>query len=237
MESLHQDWKGNEMKLKWYGHASFRITSSDGRSIVTDPYTPELAGYPPVTETADVVIISSDNDDYHCRYDLIPGNPTVVNALEVAEKGGVRQESGVTFRAIQAMEMEDHPYHDPDQNGMYRFEVDGLQIGHMGDVGNSLTVAQIDFFKDLDILLALAGDIPTIRLDDLKTVIDATQPKLVVPMHFRTLTYKPRNTLWIEAFLSYFDDHQIDFAYAYETELERGDMPKSTRILVLDYVR
>jgi L-ascorbate metabolism protein UlaG (beta-lactamase superfamily) len=226
-----------KMKLKWYGHASFRITSSQGISIVTDPYTPELAGYPPVIEPADMVIVSSDNDDYHCRYDLIPGDPVVVNALEVAVNGGERQELGVLIRAIQSMEMEDHPYHAPDQNGMYRLVVDGLHIGHMGDVGNPLTEAQIDFFKGLDILLALAGDTPTIRLDDMKTAIDTTHPKIVVPMHFRTLTYKPRNTLWIQSFLSYFDDDQIDFACAFEVNLVKSDLPASTRIMVLDYMR
>jgi L-ascorbate metabolism protein UlaG (beta-lactamase superfamily) len=225
------------MKLKWYGHAAFRITSADGLSIITDPYTPETSGYAPITETADIVIVSSDNDSFHCRYDLIPGSPRVVNALEVAQRGGTRTVHDLAIRAIQAMEMENHPHHDPDQNGMYRFSVDGISIGHMGDVGNPLTAAQIAFFNDVDILLALAGDVPTIRLDDLKTVIDSARPKLVVPMHFRTLTYKPRNSFWIESFLSYFPDEQIDFASACEVNLIPGDIPHDTRVLVLDYAR
>ncbi len=225
------------MKLKWYGHACFRITAADGTSIITDPYTPETSGYPPITETADMVIVSSDNDSFHCRYDLIPGEPVVINALELARSGGSREGMAITIRAIESMEMEDHPYHDPDLNGMYRFEVDGISIGHMGDIGNPLTAAQIEFFRDVDILLALAGDVPTILLDDLKTVIDQAAPKLVVPMHFRTLTYKPRNGLWIEAFLSYFEDDQIDFAFDYEVELSKANIPMQTRVLVLDYLR
>jgi L-ascorbate metabolism protein UlaG (beta-lactamase superfamily) len=225
------------MKLKWYGHAAFRITSASGLSIITDPYTPETAGYAPITETADVVIVSSDNDSFHCRHDLIPGHPAVVNALEVAQQGGTHTVNGLTIHAIQAMEMEAHPHHDPDQNGMYRFEVDGITIGHMGDVGNPLTEAQTAFFNDVDVLLALAGDVPTIRLDDLKTVIDRARPRLVVPMHFRTLTYKPRNSLWIESFLSHFADEHIDFACACEVELTPNDIPDHTRVLVLDYAR
>ena len=225
------------MKLKWYGHAAFRVTSASGLSIITDPYTPETAGYAPITEPADVVIVSSDNDSFHCRHDLIPGSPSVINALELARDGGTRTVNGLTIHAIQAMEMEDHPFHDPDHNGMYRFEVDGITIGHMGDVGNPLTETQIAFFDDVDVLLALAGDVPTIRLDDLKTVIDHARPRLVVPMHFRTLTYKPRNTLWIESFLAYFADDHIDFACASEVELTPGDIPDHTRVLVLDYAR
>ncbi|MGB1288619.1 MAG: MBL fold metallo-hydrolase [Aggregatilineales bacterium] len=225
------------MKLKWYGHASFRITAADGLSIVTDPYTPKTAGYAAVTEAADMVFVSSDNDSFHCRADLIPGSPTVINALEVARNDGSHEAHGLTIQAIQAMEMENHPYHDPDHNGMYRFEVDGIRIGHMGDVGNRLTDAQMDFFKDLDVLLALTGGAPTIALDDLKALIDTAQPKLIVPMHFRTLSWKPRDCFWIQTFLDYFDVSQVDFPCAYEVELSKADIPDSTRVMVLDYVR
>jgi L-ascorbate metabolism protein UlaG (beta-lactamase superfamily) len=59
----------------------------------------------------------------------------------------------------------------PGQNGMYRWEMDGLKIAHMGDVGNPLTDAQIGFFEDVDILLALAGGYLTIELPDLMKMI------------------------------------------------------------------
>ena len=97
----------SDLKLKWYGHAAFRIMDSNGKTIITDPYTPEGVGYPPIEDTADIVIVSSDNDDAHCRYDLIPGTPTVVNALEVAKAEGVQQTNGVAVRAILAMETKD----------------------------------------------------------------------------------------------------------------------------------
>jgi L-ascorbate metabolism protein UlaG (beta-lactamase superfamily) len=224
------------MKLQWYGHASFRITANDGTSIVTDPYTPETAGYKPITETADVVIISSDNDSYHCRADLIPGTPIVINALELAQTTKTRAEKGITFEAVAAMEALNHREHDPDQNGMYKFTVDGVSVGHMGDMGNALTKEQLEFFKAVDVFLALAGGHPTIELADLKTAIDTIQPKLVVPMHFRTLTYKPRNTFWIETFLNYFEDKDVDFACASEVEIKKENLPEGTRVLVVDYV-
>ena len=223
------------MKLKWYGQAAFSITSDDGLTIITDPYTPETAWYEPIPDPADIVITSSDNDSFHCRADLIVGNPISINALAVAQGGGERTEKGVTFRAIAAMEALNHRYHDPDQNAMYRFDVDGLSIGHMGDVGNALSEAQIDFFRNLDILLALAGGHPTIDLDDLKTVIDTAKPRLIVPMHFRTLRYKPRNSFWIQTFLDYFPNEQVDFACDTQTTINRADLPESMRVLVLSH--
>lgn len=223
------------MKLKWYGHASFRITANNGTSIITDPYTPETSGYRAINERADVVIISSDNDSFHCRADLIPGNPTIINALKLAQSTKTQTENGITFEAIEAMEALNHRFHDPDQNGMYKFTVDGVSIAHIGDVGNPFSQEQLEFFQGIDIFLALAGGHPTIELDDLNTAIETIKPKLVVPMHFRTLTYKPRNTYWIESFLSYFDDKQIDFAIGSEIELKKENLPDQTRVLVLDY--
>ncbi len=223
------------MKLKWYGQAAFSIQSSDGLTVITDPYTPETAGYVPILEPADVVITSSDNDSFHCRADLINGSPIAINALAVAQNGGERTEKGVTFRAIEAMEALNHRYHDPDQNAMYRFEIDGIRVGHMGDVGNPFSDAQIDFFRGVDVLLTLAGGHPTIELDDLKVVLDVVKPRLIVPMHFRTLRLKPRNLYWIQTFLDYFPDEQVDFACDLEVTLTRDDLPDSTRVLVLTY--
>ncbi|MEM1360812.1 MAG: MBL fold metallo-hydrolase [Pseudomonadota bacterium] len=226
------------MQITWFGHAAFKLTDDTGFSVITDPYTPEGVGYPPIRETADVVVISSDNDDAHCRADLIPGTPAVINALSVAETGGTAVAARLEVRAIKAAEWEHHPEHDvPGQNGMYRFELDGLKIAHMGDVGNPLTDAQIEFFRDVDVLLALAGGYLTIELPDLMQMIHRVTPKLVIPMHFRTLTYRPCNTMWIESFLTHFKEEAVDFSCNHTTILHKENLPSSTRVLVMDYVR
>ena len=224
------------MRLKWYGHASFLITTGDGTTIITDPFTPETSGYPAVEDAPDIVIMSSDNDLFHCRADLIPGHPVVINALEVARSGQARAAKGITFTGIAVMEALDHRYHAPDANAMYRFTVDGMSIGHMGDMGNPLDQSQLDFFKGVDVFLALAGGHPTIELDDLKRALDVIKPRLIVPMHFQTLTYKPRNCHWIETFLGYFDPSEVDLASHYEVEIAPESLPQTTRVLVLDYV-
>lgn len=226
------------MQITWFGHAAFKLTDAAGGSVITDPYTPEGVGYAPITETADLVIISSDDDEAHCRADLIPGAPAICNALTVAlDHDGMQTMAGREVRAIAAAEWEHHPRGVPGQNGMYRFEMDGMQIAHMGDVGNPLTPEQIAFFEGTDVLFALAGGYLTIELPDLMTMIRAARPKLVIPMHFRTLTYRPRNTMWIESFLSHFDDAQVDFAFGARTTLSRDDLPAQTRVLVMDYLR
>ncbi len=224
------------MKIKWYGHAAFLVTATDGTSGILDPYTPELAGHQPITDEPTFVITSSATDDAHCRSDLILGDPIRINALDIAEASGTQTVAGVEIKAIKAMEALTHRDNNPDQNAMYRFEMDGVSVGHMGDVGNPLTQSQMDFFKGVDVLLALTGGYPTILLDDLKTAIDYIHPKYVVPMHFRTLRIKFTNFLWIESFLKYFDEEkEVDFVHDYQVSLTPDDLPSSTRVLVMSY--
>ncbi len=223
------------MKIKWYGHASFIISDSAGRSVITDPYTPETSGYQPIPDVPDVVLTSSLNDDFHDRSDLILGDPQRINMLDVAREGGEIEAAGLLFKGIESSEMYEHPYHEPDKCAMYRWEMDGIRIGHMGDIGNPFTPEEYAFFEGIDVFLALAGDVPTIRLPDLKRVIDRVAPRLVIPMHFRTLRYKPRNMQWITAFLHHFNDADIDFQADWEVELSAADLPESTRVLVLTH--
>lgn len=226
------------MKIKWYGQAAFLLTREDGFRIVTDPYTPEELGFEPMLDCADLVLTSSDDDSAHCRSDLISGNPICFNALDAVRAGGAKTVAGVKVRAIEAAEIEDHPLHEPGANAMYRFEADGLQIAHMGDIGNSLNEKQTAFFEGTDILLALAGGQLTTPLDDVKRLIEAVVPKVVIPMHFRTLCYRPRNLHWIETFLSYFDEEKdVDFAFGCQADIYKSDLPEQTKVLVMDYAR
>lgn len=226
------------MKVTWYGHAAFGIDPESGPRIITDPYTPEGVGYAPIADPADLVIISSHDDSAHCRGDLITGDPEIVNALTVAQNGGAQTAQGVEITAIEAAEWDHHPEHEvPGQNGMYRFTLDGIKCAHMGDVGNPLTEAQQAFFEDVDVLFALAGGYLTIELPDLMEMIHRVKPKLVIPMHFRTLTYRPRNTMWIESFLSHFKDEDVDFSFGATAEITKNQLPGRTRVLVMDYVR
>lgn len=226
------------MKITWYGQACFEIVSTEGTIIYTDPYDPDKAGFKPFASQADIVIKSSNNDDFHDNDHLVPKktNATVIDALEVSLLGGSFVSHGITFDTIEAMEHSLHPSGHPDQNAMYKFSVDGISIGHMGDMGNDFSDDQMDFFMDIDILLSHAGGFPVISLDELSRIVGITKPKLVIPMHFRTLCFKPKNMYFITECLKYFPEDMVDFASNCSAELQKEDLPEKTRMLVLAYV-
>lgn len=226
------------MNIKWYGHACFRLEGRPGGNgaqpvaIVTDPYTPEVSGYDPITEPADIVIMSSDSDSYHSCGERVPGNPTIVNALEITEGG--RDVKGVHFDAVAVMESLIHKT-DPDENAMYTFSLDGIRVGHMGDVGNRLTEKEIGLLRGVDVLLALTGGPPVIELPDLQAAVEAIKPRVIIPMHFGTPKVKIARILNVEAFTSLYPPQMVERPGRTQIELTRDTLPSEPKIVVLEY--
>ena len=145
------------MKIKWFAHASFLI-EGNGLRIITDPYTPDEMGFPPITEPADIVIRSSSDDGGHCYAEMIPGDPDVVTATEIIPNGVKIR--GLKITAIPVRESLIHK-DSPLDNGMYRFTLEGIRLAHMGDVGNALTDEQLEAMSHVDVLFVLAGGPPS----------------------------------------------------------------------------
>ena len=219
------------MKIKWYGHACFRIEGDD-IVIVTDPYTPEVAGLDPMDEPADVVVMSSATDRFHSDVSMIPGDPKILNALEIAGRGQV-QVNGVVFEALPTMESLRHK-ESPDENAIYRFELEGISILHLGDLGNPLTEEQLDLLRGrVSILLALSGGPPTIELEDLERAIEEIRPRVVIPMHYQIPTLK-LNILPLEAFTSRYPEDVVTRVRATEVEFSLETLPRTLRVYVLE---
>ena len=219
------------MKIKWYGHACFRI-EGDGVSVVTDPYTPEAAGLAPVDEPADVVVMSSATDRFHSCSAMVPGDPKVLNALEISGRGPV-EAHGVVFEALPTMESVEHKS-SPDANAIYRFELEGVSVLHLGDLGNPLTDEQLERLRGrVDVLLALTGGPPTIELDDLDRAIAEIGPRVVIPMHYQIPKLR-LDILPVEAFTSRYPEEAVRRVGDPAVELRPGALPEALEIYVLD---
>lgn len=217
------------MKIRWLAHASF-LLEGDGLRIITDPFEPnEVINLPPVTETADIVVRSSDDDEAHCFIETIPPGFELVTATNIVDTGATVK--NIKFDAIWSEESHIHKEVVRD-NAMYRFTLEGINITHMGDVGNPLTAAQMEALAGTDILLALVGGPPTIELDDLHEVIAYVKPKVVIPMHYRIPG--PRFfMLPVTDFTAHYPDTIIDWLDSAGVEFSKDSLPLEMRIVVL----
>jgi len=217
------------LKIKWLAHAAFLI-EGDGLRIITDPYEPnDIINLPPILEHADIVVRSSDDDEAHCFVGTIPEGFELVTATEIVEHGVTVR--GVKIDAIWSQESLIHKEVVRD-NAMYRFTLEGVNIAHLGDVGNPLTKKQLDALAGVDVLLTLVGGPPTIELDDLDKVIDTIRPKIIIPMHYRIPG--PRFfMLPVTEFLSRYPAEIIHRPDSSEIEVSRNTLPDRPQIYVL----
>jgi L-ascorbate metabolism protein UlaG (beta-lactamase superfamily) len=217
------------MKITWLAHAAFLI-EGDGVRIITDPYEPnEIINLPPITEPADIVIRSSDDDEAHAFVDTIPGEYALITATEIVSNGATAK--GIDFSAVWSEES--HSKEVVRDNAMYRFTIEGVTITHLGDVGNPLTEPQLEALAGTDVLLALAGGPPTIELEDLTLVIERIKPRLVIPMHFRIPG--PRFfMLPVTEFTSRCPTKMVHWPDTSTLELSQDSLPRETTIVVLN---
>lgn len=169
------------MRIKWLGHSCFKITSSNGIRIVTDPFDDNVGYKIPAVET-DIVTISHGHYD-HNFVDCVKGNFHVIN------KVGNFYERDIPITGI-------HTYHDDEQgakrgsNIVYTFGIDGMKLCHLGDLGHILTASQIEMIGEIDILLIPVGGVYTINFEEAIKVVQQLNPSIVIPMHYKTSVLK-----------------------------------------------
>lgn len=173
---------GFHMKIKWYGHAAFLVTSDEGIKIIIDPYEPGAFGgqlsYGKIDDQADIVLTSHDHAD-HNHIKGLPGNPQILKG------SGPKTEKGISIKGIPT-------YHDPSKgsergsNTVFTLRVDEINLCHLGDLGHLLSDREVSEIGPVDILLIPVGGVYTIDPNEATQVADQVKPKVLIPMHFKT---------------------------------------------------
>lgn len=212
------------MEIIFLGHASFRIKGKKV-ALVTDPFDPSVGfAFPKVT--ADIVTVSHDHQDHAAR-DKIEGRPFVISApgeYEVKETFIL----GVST------------FHDASSgsqrgtNTVFVFEIDGLRICHLGDLGHKLTDKQLEEIGSVDILMIPTGGFYTIGPEQGVEVISQIQPRVAIPMHYRTERHEPQvfeKLATVEDFLKATGDEAKRLP---KLTVSKDSLPEEQEIVVLE---
>ena len=164
------------MDINWLGLSCFRIRGSQA-IIITDPFPPE-SGYTLGKQTADIVTISHAHTS-HNYVQGVSGPPRVVKGP------GEYEISGVLILGVNS-------YHDAvkgqsrGKNTIYLFEIDGVTICHLGDIGHVIDDKSLEEIGKVDILMLPVGGVTTITAAMAAETIRKIEPKIVLPMHYQT---------------------------------------------------
>jgi L-ascorbate metabolism protein UlaG (beta-lactamase superfamily) len=119
-------------------------------------------------------------------------------------------------------------------NIIFTFEMDGLRLAHLGDLGHPLDSEQIAELKGTDILFVPAGGGNPQDFQDVINLWQQLKPRLVIPMHFSTVhclsqKYKAEDLLRLVPGAKIIGDSQIS--------VTKNNLPASTQIFILDPLR
>ena len=215
------------MRIKYYGHAAFLITSEEGKRIITDPYKPGAFGamsYGEISDEADVVLVSHDHDD-HNYSEGVPGNPKVVRAP------GKQSAQGIEFNGIPT-------FHDSSsgkergKNIIFTFTLDEITLCHLGDLGHVLSKTEVEAIGAVDLLMLPVGGFYTIDAKEASEVADQLNPSIIIPMHFKTGKCEFPITP-VEEFTT--GKANVKVTGSSEISLDKGGLPKETEIAVLQH--
>ena len=177
------------MKLTWHGHACCTVETAQG-TLVIDPYEDNyVPGLAPIRLSADQVVCSHQHRDH--------------NAVQIVTLSG----NAPTYQ-LTSLET----FHDKVEGAkrgktlMFLLEAEGMRLAHLGDVGCALTAEQLEQLKDLDVLMLPVGGFFTIGPKEAQEFIQLLNPRIVVPMHYRSDTFGYEVLATVEDFLALRDD-------------------------------
>lgn len=211
------------MKIEYLGHSCFKLTESTGTSVVCDPYD-DSVGYTFPKVSADAVTVSHGHYD-HNAVSAVGGSPKVI------DKECSYDLPGVEINAIKS-------FHD-NENGakrgtnlIFKFRMDGIDVCHLGDLGEDCSSGLIDELLPVNVLLIPVGGTYTIDAEMAKEYVDRIMPDVVIPMHYRDKGCK-LDIDKVDEFLDLFDAESVEEADGSEIELMRSDLNGDTKIIVL----
>ena len=210
------------MDITWYGHSCFRL-SDRGTTIVTDPPSDDM-GYDRPRIRADVVTISHEHPGHNNRIGF-RGGPKIFDGP------GEYEVKGVFITGI-------NTYHDArsgatrGRNTVFVFEVDGVTICHLGDLGHVPSQSQVETLSSVDVLLIPVGGLHTIDASKATEVISLVEPRLVIPMHYKTPVEKAK----LQTLSKFLKEMGLAPTPAQsELRVTKSSLPNETQVVVLDH--
>lgn len=187
------------MNIQWLGHSSFKLTESTGTTIITDPYHPYV-GEEMQKFSCDCVTLSHSHKD-HNYIEGVLGSPRVLTESGVFEIKGVHISSFKTFHDASSGS-------ERGSNLIFKFRMDGVDVCHMGDIGEECSTDILENLGSVNVLLIPIGGNYTIDAVQAKEYVDRVMPDIVIPMHYKTKKCE-LDIDKIDEFVKLFEDDEI----------------------------
>jgi L-ascorbate metabolism protein UlaG (beta-lactamase superfamily) len=210
------------MQITWYGHSCFRLRGRSG-TVVTDPYGDEI-GYNLPRVRADIVTVSHDHPD-HSNVKAVKGKPKIITGPGEYEIKDIFVIGIPTY-------YDDTRTQPGIRNTVYVFDTEGITICHLGDLRRVPTQSQVEELSEVDVLLIPVGGGSTLGAAKAPDVISLLEPRIVIPMHYRTEFVRGLKLQPVDQFLK--EMGVKDAAPVDQLKVTKSGLPSETQVIVMD---
>ena len=211
------------MNISWLGHSCFKIEEKiNGESVflLTDPFSSDIGFKLPIL-SPDIVSVSHQHHD-HNNISSLRGQPFIV------DRAGEFDVKGIMIEGIRS-------YHDDEkgakrgENIIFRFDIDGISLAHLGDLGEMLDSKQLEKLGGLDVLFIPVGGTYTLDAKKAVEVISQIEPRIVIPMHYKV----PGLKIDIDGVDKFIKELGLEARYEEKLKLSQRDLPSDEMHLII----
>jgi hypothetical protein len=169
-----------EVTVQWLGRGCFRVTSSLGLTILTDPFNPKLVGHSAKSSSvpADVILITHEDETSNYT-DLASGSPIIFRS---SMAGGVNRASGVLVRGVRTSS--ENLAASPNLNVAYTWAMDGIRFCDLGAIEDAISPSEALNIGNVDMLFLPVGGPQNFNDQKRRTTIDRLRPRIIIPMSY-----------------------------------------------------
>jgi L-ascorbate metabolism protein UlaG (beta-lactamase superfamily) len=210
------------LEIVWLGHSCFRIKGKE-TTLITDPL-PKNLGYSPTKVAADIVTISHPHPG-HSYLEGVSGDPKVVRNPGEYEIGNILINGFTTFH-------DNEHGNKLGKNIVYLMEIDQVMVCHLGDLGHILTPDQVGELSGVEVLFIPVGGKSTIDGAVAAQTVRLLEPRLVIPMHFKT----PTTTRDLEPLDRFLKEMGLkDPEPQAKLSVTKSNLPPNTQVILLEH--
>lgn len=222
---LNMYYIGGIMNISYLGHSCFLIESNKLK-LLTDPnkFIIEKLRRKNILDKITHITISHNHFD-HSFVQCFDQELVILNSEGDYEDDYLKAWSFLSF-------------HDNvgglkrGKNIIFKFEIDGFMLCHLGDLGHKLSPEMIDNLGALDILFIPVGGNITIDGLTASTITRTIGAKISIPMHFKT----SEMLLPIDGLESFLYRINLPISHVKNLDLKReSDLPSENNISILSW--
>lgn len=211
------------MEITWFGHSCFRFSERGFATVVADPFDSTKTGNTALQLEANIVTISH-NKPGHNFVEAIKNDPFIINGPGEYEIGGVFVNGIHTNNKDKSIDSDE-------QNTLYVFDFDGINIIHFGGIDRVPNQSEIEELGNVHVALVPIGGNSTLNAVKAAELVNLISPNIVIPMHFMTensiIKLDPLNKFLSEMGLSF-----IEPLNSFKITSARS-LPEETQVVVL----